>query len=128
MMKDALSKSLAKSLQDETLAIDSRFANAERVLGGEQGDAPQPRHAKVRAAKIRKKKVKVVRDTFSFPEPEYHLIAGIQRRCLDRGHNASKSELVRAGLSVLTRMTEQDLLEAVRRIEKLKPGRGRDSF
>ena len=120
MSKDPLGGALAKSLQDEHAAVDERFERAERVLGGQGAQRP-PRHSK----RPVQKKIRVVRDTFSFPEFDYALLARLQQRCLDSGHNASKSELIRAGLNALAQMKEPQLLKVVRAVEKLKPGRGR---
>jgi hypothetical protein len=122
MTNDPLGGALAKSLHDENAAVDERFERAERVLGG-QGTGRPARHAKRPA----QKKVPVVRDTFSFPEFDYALLSQLQQRCLDGGHNASKSELVRAGLKALAQMKDAHLLKAARAVEKLKPGRGRGS-
>lgn len=123
MSKDPLSGALTKSLHDESASVDERFERADRLLGGAgQGSRPV-RHAKPRP----RKKVPVVRDTFSFPEFDYALLSELQQRCLDSGHSASKSELVRAGLKALALMKPPELLKATRAVEKLKPGRGRGS-
>ncbi len=121
MKKDQLGDALGLSLQDETAAVDERFARADRVLGGGQGSRSPVRHATPRP----EKKIPVIRDNFSFPESDYSLISELQQRCLQGGHNASKSELVRAGLQKLARMKQAALLKSARAVEKLKPGRGR---
>lgn len=120
MSKDPLGGALTKSLQDESASVDERFDRADRLIGAGQGSRPA-RHAKSRP----RKKVPVVRDTFSFPEFDYALLSELQQRCLDNGHNASKSELVRAGLKALAQMKSAELLKSAKGVEKLKPGRGR---
>ncbi len=110
MSKDPLG-GLAQSLQDENTAVEERFERAGRVLG-EQGSSSQ-------------KKASVIRDTFSFPDFDYVLLSELQQRCLQGGHHASKSELVRAGLKALIQMKSDELLRTAQAVEKLKPGRVR---
>ena len=50
MNKDPLSDALAKSLQNESTAVDKRFERADSVLGG-QGDHGPVRHAKPKPPK-----------------------------------------------------------------------------
>ncbi len=90
-----------------------RFERADRVLGGQRNP--------------RRKKAPVIRDTFSFPDFDYVLLSELQQRCLQGGHHASKSELVRAGLKALIQMKPDDLLKVAKAVEKLKPGRVRES-
>ena len=113
MSKDPLG-GLARSLQDENVAVEDRFERADRVLGGLRSP---PR-----------KKVPVIRDTFSFPDFDYVLLSELQQRCLQGGHHASKSELVRAGLKALIQMEPDDLLKVAQTVEKLKPGRVRGAL
>lgn len=122
MNNDPLSGALAKSLQDESDAIDKRFERADSVLGG-QGNHGRGRHAKSRPLK----KVPVIRDTFSFPEFDYALLSQLQAALLKNGHNVSKSELVRAGLKTLAQMSPAQLIKTAKAVEKLKPGRHRVS-
>ena len=121
MNKDPLGGALAKSLQDENAAVDKRFDQAERVLGGEQSTKRPARQAKPRPVK----KALVVRDTFSFPDFDYALLFKLQTELLNNGHNVSKSELVRAGLKTLAEMKPAQLLKTAKAVEKLKPGRSK---
>lgn len=122
MNKDPLSGALAKSLQDESAAVDKRFERADSVLGGQGGHGPV-RHAKPKPPK----KIPVIRDTFSFPEFDYVLLSELQAALLKNGHNVSKSELVRAGLKALAQMRPAQLIKTAKAVEKLKPGRSRGS-
>ena len=122
MNKDPLSGALAKSLQDESTAVDKRLERADSVLGG-QGVHGPVRHAKPKPAK----KIPVIRDTFSFPEFDYALLSELQASLLKNGHNVSKSELVRAGLKTLAQMRPAQLIKTAKAVEKLKPGRSRGS-
>lgn len=122
MNNDPLSGALAKSLQDESAAVDKRFERADSVLGG-QGNHGRGRHAQPRPLK----KVPVIRDTFSFPDFDYALLSQLQNALLKNGHNVSKSELVRAGLKTLAQMSPPQLIKTAKAVEKLKPGRHKSS-
>lgn len=77
-------------------------------------DAPKPAAAK---------KPKLVRDSFTFPETDYARIGALKQRALRAGREAKKSELLRAGLAVLSGLSDAALLQALDGIDKLKPGR-----
>lgn len=74
------------------------------------------KHAKV-------KKAKLVRDSFTMPELEYAQIAALKKRCLDVGIPAKKSEILRAAVANLAKLSDAALLTAVRRVEIIKTGR-----
>lgn len=69
------------------------------------------------------RKAKLIRDSFKFPELEYRAFDALKSRCLAKGYVAKKSELVRAGLLALAAMTDEELLNSVSAVEKLKTGR-----
>lgn len=69
------------------------------------------------------KKAKLVRDSFTMPEPEYAQIAALKKRCLDAGISAKKSEILRAAVASLTKLSDTSLLAAMRRLEVIKTGR-----
>lgn len=76
---------------------------------------------------VRKKdkpeKVKVVRDSFTIPKTEYAQIAALKKRALDLGMEAKKSELIRAGLQLLSSSTDTALGKALGNVPTLKTGR-----
>lgn len=76
-------------------------------------------------AKPAGKKHKLVRDSFTMPQPDFDLIAALKKRALAAGHVAKKSELLRAGLHALTRLDEAALRAALDGLTKLKAGRPR---
>ena len=76
-----------------------------------------------KAKKIVPKKPKLVRDSFTFPENDYALLAELKQRALKAGHEIKKSELLRAGLAALAAMAEQDLVAALAGVERIKTGR-----
>lgn len=75
------------------------------------------------SVKKKKNENKVVRDSFSFPEQDYHKISELKKICLSAGVHVKKGELLRAGLNLLTEMTLAELLQAVEKIERVKTGR-----
>ena len=90
-MKRSLKSALAESLQDEEQSVDDRFAKAELVLGA--GKRKTASKATSVDTPVPIERVRVIRDTFSFPESDYGLISQLRERCLAKGHNASKSEV-----------------------------------
>lgn len=86
---------------------------------------PEPFAAKVdKAGKPAKaKRAKLVRDSFTMPELEYALIAALKKRCLDAGVSAKKSEILRAAVANLVKLSDAALVAAVRRLEVIKTGR-----
>lgn len=89
--------------------------------------ASEPKPAKVakvaKEKKVSAKKPKLVRDSFTFPEADYARIGDLKRRALKSGHEVKKSELLRAGLFVLSDLNDGALINVLAGIDKLKPGR-----
>lgn len=75
------------------------------------------------AKKAKTVKEKVIRDSFSFPENDYLKISELKQTCLAAGIHVKKSELLRAGLQLLTQLNIADLKQAVEQVEKIKTGR-----
>ncbi len=73
--------------------------------------------------KVAPKKPKLVRDSFTFPETDYAQIATLKQRALSAGRDVKKTEVLRAGLALLSSLSDADLLSALDGINKLKPGR-----
>ena len=74
-------------------------------------------------AKEPSKKERVIRDSFTLPSRDYELITAVRQRCLNSAVNVNKSEVIRAGLHALMEMPEEDLLDLVNNLEKVKTGR-----
>lgn len=68
-------------------------------------------------------KVKVVRDSFTMPQNEYQKIADIKAACLKAGRHVKKSEVLRAGLQVLSSMSHTDLEKTLAGLETIRTGR-----
>lgn len=69
------------------------------------------------------KKIKVVRDSFTIPKPEFEQIDALKKRALVLGVSVKKSELLRAGLLVLRSMSDTAFKAAVANVPVLKTGR-----
>lgn len=69
------------------------------------------------------KKPKLVRDSFTLPENDYVLFAAMKARCLARGVEVKKSELLRAALRQLSGLDDAMLVAVMSQIEKIKTGR-----
>jgi hypothetical protein len=112
-MAPNMKAALSASLLAEDKAVRDRFDQADKILG------ETTQSVEMAAPAI----VPVVRDTFTFPEDDYGLIAEIQDRCLRSATMINKSEIVRAGLKALSMMSDVELMEIVGGLTKVKPGR-----
>ncbi len=101
---------LGRTLTDAAAAAERRFDDADRIMGGR---SPARRDANA------------VRATFSFPPSDHALLGDLQARCLAASFQASKSELVRAGLHALAALPPDALREAIGTLNKYQPGRAR---
>ena len=86
---------------------------------------PEPTVAKsTKAGKpVKAKKAKLIRDSFTMPEAEYALIAALKKRCLAAGVPAKKSEILRAAVVSLAKLSDTTVVSALRRLEIIKTGR-----
>ena len=65
----------------------------------------------------------VVRDGFSMPDHDYQLIEILIKKAGLLGHSINKSEVLRAGLQILSKLNEGGFSEALQGVVKIKPGR-----
>jgi hypothetical protein len=68
-------------------------------------------------------KVKVVRDSFTMPQADYDIIADLKQKALKSGIHVKKSELLRAGLREIAKLSLAQLQKTVSGLEKIKTGR-----
>lgn len=73
--------------------------------------------------KSKPQKTKVIRDSFSFPEHDYRKISELKKTCLAAGTHVKKSEILRAGLYLLTQANPDELKKAIENVEKVPTGR-----
>lgn len=84
------------------------------------------RVAKVKVAKTEKVKVpklKMERDSFTMPKAEYAQFSVLKERLAKLGQPAKKSELLRAGVMLLTAMTDVSLKATMSKVPTIKTGR-----
>ena len=68
-------------------------------------------------------KVKVVRDSFTMPQSDYSKLSELKLVCWKAGLQVKKSELLRAGLLVLSQLSTAQLKKTIAQIEQIKTGR-----
>lgn len=88
--------------------------------------ASKPAASQADAAKVaprRAQKIKMVRDSFTFPESEHKRLVEMKKRLIALGAEVKKGELVRAGLALLAKLDDKQLIQAAAGIEKIKTGR-----
>ena len=68
-------------------------------------------------------KVKVVRDSFTMPQGDYDKIGELKQLCSKSGMHVKKSELLRAGLYALAKLSVAQLKTAISGLETIKTGR-----
>lgn len=69
------------------------------------------------------KKVNVVRDSFTMPQNDYAKIAELKQVCHKEGLQVKKSELLRAGLHALGKLSAAQLKQTIAHMEQIKTGR-----
>ncbi len=105
-------------------ALSEALAKAQAVKIPPAPVTPQVPVEAVKAAKPAKaRKVKLVRHSFSMPETEYAQIAVLKKRIADLGGKSKRSELVRAGIAVLSALDNVQLTDVMSRVESIKTGR-----
>lgn len=65
----------------------------------------------------------VIRDGFSMPSHDYQLISLLTRKAGLLGHSVNKSEVLRAGLQFLSKLSDDQFSNALSGVVKIKPGR-----
>ncbi|HSV79646.1 MAG TPA: hypothetical protein VLK85_10660 [Ramlibacter sp.] len=77
-----------------------------------------------KAPKVEKpKKPKLVRDSFTIPKAEYAVLEQLKERAAKSGTPAKKSEVLRAGIKVLSIMGDAAFAAALAAVPALKTGR-----
>lgn len=80
--------------------------------------------AKVKpVAEPKTKKPKLVRDSFTFPKDEYQAIAALKVKALGLKQSVKKSEILRAGLMLISSLNDKAFLAALNKVPALKTGR-----
>jgi len=85
--------------------------------------AAKPEKKNKKANGKKEAKVKVVRDSFTMPQNDYAKIAELKQLCLKAGVHVKKSELLRAGLHALGKLSAAQLKQTIAQMEQIKTGR-----
>lgn len=108
-------------------AMSEALAKAQAVKIAQPLGRPLPPpdlpKAKKPAKVVKAKKVKLVRDSYAMPEPEYAAIAALKKRLLELGSEFKKSEVLRAGVAALVALNDAELMVVMGRVERIKTGR-----
>ena len=125
--KPVAAKASKPSKLDETKAKNKK-ALADALVKAQAvkiAKPPSPAPAeKVKADKPAKaKKPKLVRHSFSMPDVEYAQLATLKKRISSLGGSVKRSELVRAGLALLSVLDNKELTTVMARVDRIKTGR-----
>jgi hypothetical protein len=116
-MRKSITDRLKTSLESERESVQNKVVNNmnERFT---RADNAFDNHIKPKV-----EKVNVVRDTFTLPENDYELIERCKTKLLENKISATKSEIIRAGLIILSKLSDNELVKSVELVEKVKTGR-----
>lgn len=124
-----VSKPVQKAIAKPTSKVPATAAESALAIKKIAVPAESPKVISKPAAKtliikpIKAKKIKLVRDSFTIPKPEYLILDNLKLRAADLKHPVKKSELLRAGIKALAAMTDAQLLLALKAVPALKTGR-----
>ena len=121
MKKKNIKNALTSSLKAEEDAVSKRFDKADTFLNKDKKN----HFSSLSKLKIatKSKPEKVIRDAFTFPENDHKLISDLKKKGLKLEVQLNKSEIVRAGLHVLSELSKDKLKAVFVDIEKIKTGR-----
>ena len=99
-----------------------------KQLAAESSDALSPaKSISVAESSSPKQKIKLVRDSFTIPKNEYIALSDLKLRSIRMGRPAKKSEVLRAGIAALSKMSDAAFSAALDAIPSLKTGRPKES-
>lgn len=105
--------------------VSKKSSIAKSSVAAETKEAVETIEKEVKPSSKKNKlvKAKVIRDSFSFPEQDYLKISELKKTCLAAGIHVKKSEILRAGLHLLSKLSLAELKQAVEQVEKVQTGR-----
>jgi len=121
-IEPSVDKKINKKVSKKSLAAQSSEPTETK-----ETDETVEAEANPPAKKRKIGKAKVIRDSFSFPEQDYLKISELKKACLAEGIHVKKSEILRAGLHLLTQLNLAELKTAVDQVEKIRTGRPNSS-
>lgn len=122
----ATRKPASKSKVNSAKSKVTKAASAKKVASTPAPESHALKDTGV-AVEAPTKKVKRVRDSFAMPKGEYHILADLKLRSARLGSPAKKSEILRAGVAVLSKMSDAIFAAALDAIPGVKSGRAKDS-
>lgn len=123
----AVRKSVSRSKPKSGKAKVTKTVSAKKVAGKPAPESPAAKDVSAVEVAPVKKKVKLVRDSFTMPKNEYHTLSDLKLRSARLGLPAKKSEILRAGVAALSKMSDAGFAAALDAIPSLKTGRPKDS-
>lgn len=103
-------------------AANTAAATKSTILPAKQASASDANQA-TPTVKVKTEKVKMQRDSFTMPKDEYAQIAALKKRLDGLQRAVKKSELLRAGLRLLTEANDAALFAAIEAVPVIKTGR-----
>jgi hypothetical protein len=123
----AVAETVAQKVVVKAKRAPAATQKASLQKAAQPAAAPAPVPAPAKADKVDKpekhEKVKLVRDSFTIPAPEYEVLGTLKQRALKGAHPAKKSELLRAGIRLLASLDDAALLAALQAVPSIKTGR-----
>ncbi len=71
----------------------------------------------------KQKKPKLVRDSFTIPADEYQILSVVKKQLTSEGLEVRKTEIVRIGLQLVSKLKTVSLKRRLNSLQKLKVGR-----
>lgn len=137
MAKDTTAKKVASTTPAKPAKVPvmkksaaSKPAPAKKAAAADAPAAKNTLAPKAKAAgevKEKVKKVKLVRDSFTMPEPEYAVLGEVKKVCLKAGIEVKKSELLRIGVALIRKLDTAQVKEILASLPALKAGRPKKS-
>ena len=121
-IEPSVEKKINKKISKKSLA-----AKASEATETKETNETVEAEANPSAKKSKIVKAKVIRDSFSFPEQDYLKISELKKTCLEAGIHVKKSEILRAGLLLLTKLNLAEIKQVVEQVEKVQTGRPNSS-
>lgn len=122
--KVAVTKSVAKPVARKAAVKKAVTVRVPKVPAKAVSTVvPKPAAAKPLKKPVSPKKMKLVRDSFSFPAHEHALLGEMKKRALKLGKEFKKSEILRAGMAHLSSLADTALVAVLSKVERVKTGR-----
>lgn len=124
----ATRKSVTKSKQKPVKAKVSKPTPAKKTANTQAPESSaEAKNVRAAATAPVKQKIKLVCDSFTMSKSEYLSLSDLKLRSVRLGVPAKKSEIVRAGIAVLSKMSDTGFAAVLDAIPSLKVAKPKDS-